>query len=322
VHKIVININLKNLKKKSNQLSHEIDIHTKKQLIQVCILAGGYGKRLGKITKQTPKPLLKVKNKPFLYWILYWLYLNNIKKITLLTFYKNDQIISFAKKKYFGIDIKIVKEKKKLGTAKSIQNIHSKIQKDFLVINSDSLFDIDINDFVKFSRDNKSVAASALLNKKNISKYSYNLKGSKVKCFGNIKNSNLINGGIYYFKKKFFSKKIVNYCDLDQYIFDRIKNKEIKKKFCAKLYCNHFLDIGSKKNLNESKKSIFNKIKKPACFLDRDGVINRDYGYVYLKNKFHWNVGIFYFIKKISLKYLVFVVTNLSGIARLYYNII
>ncbi len=58
-----------------------------------------------------------------------------------------------------------------------------------------------------------------------------------------------------------------------------------------------------------------------ALFLDRDGVINVNYGYVYLKSNFVFVDGIFSLVKKANdLGYEVFVVTNQSGIARGYYT--
>ena len=38
------------------------------QVDQVVILAGGLGTRLGQLTKNTPKSLIKVNNKPFIEW--------------------------------------------------------------------------------------------------------------------------------------------------------------------------------------------------------------------------------------------------------------
>ena len=43
--------------------------------MQAVIFCGGYGSRLGPITKHTPKPLLKIKNKYFLDYII-----DNIKR--------------------------------------------------------------------------------------------------------------------------------------------------------------------------------------------------------------------------------------------------
>ncbi|NOT85672.1 MAG: HAD family hydrolase [Methylococcaceae bacterium] len=61
--------------------------------------------------------------------------------------------------------------------------------------------------------------------------------------------------------------------------------------------------------------------KKPALFLDRDGVINIDHGYVYLPEQVEFVAGIFDLcLKAIECGYLVFVVTNQAGIGRGYYT--
>lgn len=58
-----------------------------------------------------------------------------------------------------------------------------------------------------------------------------------------------------------------------------------------------------------------------AVFLDRDGVINVDYGYVYQQERFVFIDGIFDFCKvACDLGYLLIVITNQSGIARGYYS--
>lgn len=58
-----------------------------------------------------------------------------------------------------------------------------------------------------------------------------------------------------------------------------------------------------------------------ALFLDRDGVINEDYDYVYRLEDFHFKLDIFelcqYAIEK---GYLIFIITNQAGIARGYYS--
>ncbi len=58
-----------------------------------------------------------------------------------------------------------------------------------------------------------------------------------------------------------------------------------------------------------------------AAFLDRDGVINRDFGYVGSVERFEFRDGIFELLKFLQEKgYKLFVVTNQSGIARGYYT--
>lgn len=61
--------------------------------------------------------------------------------------------------------------------------------------------------------------------------------------------------------------------------------------------------------------------KRPALFLDRDGVINVDHGYVYKPEDFDFVDGIFELVAEANrLDYLVVVVTNQAGIGRGYYT--
>lgn len=60
---------------------------------------------------------------------------------------------------------------------------------------------------------------------------------------------------------------------------------------------------------------------KSALFLDRDGVININFGYVFKKENFSWIDGIFDLVKRAKqANMLVLVVTNQSGIGRGYYS--
>lgn len=61
--------------------------------------------------------------------------------------------------------------------------------------------------------------------------------------------------------------------------------------------------------------------KRPALFLDRDGVINVDHGYVCKPEDFDFVDGIFELVAEANrLEYLVVVVTNQAGIGRGYYT--
>lgn len=118
------------------------------------LMAGGQGKRLLPLTKETPKPLLKVGDKPIIEHNIDRLISFGIKKICLSINYLGDQLVD-----YFGdgskknANISYVKEEKPLGTIGSILLIEKFEKEDILVMNSDLLTNIDFTDFYTTFKD-------------------------------------------------------------------------------------------------------------------------------------------------------------------------
>ena len=80
---------------------------------QCLILAGGFGSRLGNITKKTPKPLLTVNKRPFIFFLIKNLYRQGIRDFIILSYYKNHLFNSTSFNNFRDATSKLLKDKKK-----------------------------------------------------------------------------------------------------------------------------------------------------------------------------------------------------------------
>ena len=102
------------------------------------ILAAGYGKRMLSLTKDIPKPLVKVGNVSLLKNCIDFLFKIGCEKIVINTHYKHILISDFIKKFYSSIDIKISYEENILDTAGGVKNaIKLFDEENILVTNAD-----------------------------------------------------------------------------------------------------------------------------------------------------------------------------------------
>lgn len=118
------------------------------------LMAGGEGKRLRPLTNTTPKPLLKVGDKPIIEYNIDRLKQVGVKNINLSINYLGDQLVD-----YFGdggsrdLNIQYVRESKPLGTIGSILLVENFDHDDIIVMNSDLLTNIDFADFFRTFKD-------------------------------------------------------------------------------------------------------------------------------------------------------------------------
>ena len=283
--------------------------------VNLVILAGGKGTRIKKHLGNFPKPMVKFNKKNFLDYHIKNLSKFNFKKIYIITGYKHKYIHNkFHNKKLNLIDIECIKEKKLKGTAGALFVLKKKIKGDFVLTNGDTIFDININFLLK-SLTEKSLCSIALIKKKE-AKESYKLnklilKNNKV-IFG--KNGNLVNGGIYFFKQKFLKYIDNKFSSLENDIIPLLVKKRLVN---GKVFDNFFLDIGTPKTFKQSSKKLLNYFKRPAVFLDRDGVINYDFGHVYKFKDFKFRPHVLSALSFLNeKKYYIFVVTNQSAIHK------
>ena len=282
--------------------------------IDLVILAGGRGTRIRNLLGKYPKPMVKFNKKHFLQYILNNVSKYNFNRIIILCGYRSNIFFKKLHKKTINFTkIFCLKEKKLLGTGGALTNLKSLNVKDFVLVNGDSLLDIDIKLLVN-SLEKKKIGINALIsNKKQRSKKLNNLILKKnIISIG--KNSSLMNGGIY-----FFNKKIFNYIKKKNLSLENdLLPKFIKKRMInGKIFKNFFIDIGSNYYFNAAKSELKKQYEKPAIFLDRDGVINHDYGYVHQYQNFKFRSGVLKGLKYlIKNNYNIFIVTNQAGIGK------
>ncbi len=129
----------------------------------VVIMAGGLGKRLKPYTNNCPKPMLEIGGKPMLEHIINNLKSQGFRKILISVNYLSENIISYFKTgKNLGVSIKYIKEDKPLGTLGSLGLIKEKSKKPILVINGDTLTNINLKEMLNFHHKNNSNATMAV----------------------------------------------------------------------------------------------------------------------------------------------------------------
>ncbi|MEI7818264.1 MAG: nucleotidyltransferase family protein, partial [Desulfuromonadales bacterium] len=125
----------------------------------VVLMAGGLGTRLGELTKNCPKPLLRVGNKPVLETILENCIEYAFKRFYISVNYKADMVKEyFGDGSRWGVEIKYLEEKKRLGTAGALGQLPEIPTEPVLVMNADVLTKINFKHLMEFHEEHNSVA--------------------------------------------------------------------------------------------------------------------------------------------------------------------
>jgi len=115
----------------------------------VVIMAGGLGKRLKELTRNTPKPMLTVGNRPLLETVVCRFVEQGFRHIWLAVNYHADQIEShFGDGSEFGADIRYLREEKRLGTAGALSLLPQVPGSPLLVTNADLLVTADYGEML------------------------------------------------------------------------------------------------------------------------------------------------------------------------------
>ncbi len=208
------------------------------------ILCGGKGTRLGSITKKIPKSLVKIKNKPIIWYILKILKKNGFTDFILPIGYKGNLIEKYLKTRDFkNFNLKIIPTGDDTPIAKRILQIREYIDSEnFLLLNGDAIFDLNLNKTYKEHIKSKKTVITFLGSETNLPYGTIILSKGLVKNFTrdvmfnavkiSNKNNNIahIYSGMAIMNKKILTKNVKNYKNFEVNLYPRII-KRYKCKF-------------------------------------------------------------------------------------------
>jgi len=282
------------------------------------ILAGGKGSRIKSFLGKYPKPMVKINEKHFIQYIFNYSSKFNFKRIIILCGYRNKIFFKKFHNKIINLTkIICVKEKNLQGTGGALKTLKKLNVKNFVLMNGDTIFNIDISKLISKLSKNK-IGIIALTKNRSQQSKKLNQLFLKKNLLYLRKKSSLMNGGIYFFKKEIFKYIPKKISSLEDEILPKLI---MQKKIMGYIFNNFFIDIGSEKFFKLANKMLTKEFKKPAAFLDRDGVINYDYGYVHKLKDFKLRPGVLKGLQYLKKKdYYIFIVTNQAGIGKKIYS--
>ena len=224
----------------------------------VVIMAGGLGTRLGELTKDTPKPMLKVGTKPMIEHIIDMFISHGFTKFMLSVNYKAEVIKEyFGDGSKFGIEVKYLEEKKRLGTGGALSLIDIELNEPFFVTNGDVLSSLDYEKLLEYHKEQNATATMCI--RKDSYQIPYgvievdeanNIKAMKEKPVKEF----FINTGIYV-----LDPEVLNYVPKDEFfdlpsLFDVLKRENKSTK--AFEITDYWIDMGKPSDYQEIDKKM------------------------------------------------------------------
>ena len=234
----------------------EIDFNLKPNW--VVIMAGGLGTRLGELTKDTPKPMLKVGAKPMVEHIIDMFVSHGFTRFMLSVNYKAEVIKEyFGDGSKFGIEVKYLEEKKRLGTGGALSLIDIEINEPFFVTNGDVLSSLDYEKLLAYHKEQDAMATMCI--RKDSYQIPYgvievdeenNIKAMKEKPTKEF----FINTGIYV-----LNPEVLNYVPKDEFfdlpsLFELLKHEDESIKSFE--ITDYWIDMGKPSDYEKIQKDL------------------------------------------------------------------
>lgn len=181
--------------------------------MRAMILAAGVGSRLDPLTRNVPKPLVPILNRPVMEYLVELLKKHGFDEIMVNVHYLGDQIEAhFGDGSRWGVDIHWSREERLWGDAGSVKRVQDFFKDEtFLVIGGDDLTDMDLTRLVTTHRNKHALSTIALSLVDDPSEYGIVLmnEDSRITRFlekpkGEVIFSNTANTGVYVFEPEIF----------------------------------------------------------------------------------------------------------------------
>ena len=219
--------------------------------IPVVLMAGGMGKRLGDITKDCPKPMVKIGDFPLLEIIIKNFVNQGFRKFYLAVNYKSEIIENyFGNGEKFFCEIQYLKEEVRSGTAGALSLLPPDLTSPVLVMNGDLLTQIDFLSLQKFHEEHSSPITVG------IRKYDFqvpygviNVKDGTISSFDEKPTQSFfVNAGVYIIDSIVYRKVPANsYYDMSQLLTDSIASHTTANCYPV---IEQWIDVGSPADLH------------------------------------------------------------------------
>lgn len=172
--------------------------------VTVVILAGGRGTRIQATHPATPKPMISVRGRPFLYWLTSWLVSHSLSHFVYSTGYHSEQIESWCANDDFPQVVRICRrEAEPLGTGGGLFNCLDACREWVLVANGDGICMCDISELLRLRQEPGLSGALVGVPVEDASRYgslSIDHERRLVAFREKVPGAGLINGGLYLFR--------------------------------------------------------------------------------------------------------------------------
>lgn len=119
-------------------------------MIPVAVLCGGFGTRLGDLTRDVPKPMIEVGGRPYLERVLESFAERGLRVFVLLTGHKHEVVEQhFGDGARFGFQITYSRETEPLGTGGALREARALLRERFILTFGDVLRRFDYDRFVQ-----------------------------------------------------------------------------------------------------------------------------------------------------------------------------